>query len=425
MGDFCMPSLGADMDAGTLIEWQVAPGAHVKRGDVIALVETQKGLIEVEIWETGTVERILVQPGARVPVGAVLATIHPDAAVARSPRRPRAPLAPAPALPHVPVPVPVPVPALSPSPLRPLPLRLPLPLPPAPSHVRASPAARQLAREHDLNLATIPATGPHGAVTRDDVARADRHAPVAPHPDRRAARTPPPPPRRPATRPHRVRRGDAQGHRRRDGTLEARDPALLSLPGYRRRARLPLARGAERARPGREPCRLRGAARQATALALRDFPELNGHFVDGEYRPSKAIHVGVAVSLRHGGLVAPAIRDTDQRSLTELMAALGDVVGRARAGTLRSSEMSDPTITVTNLGDQSADVVFGAIYPPQVALVGFGTPRERPWAENGLLGVRHVVTATLSADHRVSDGHRGARFLSALARSLDRPEDLE
>jgi len=165
---------------------------------------------------------------------------------------------------------------------------------------------------------------------------------------------------------------------------------------------------------------------KATALTLRDFPELNGLLLpDGEYRPSKAIHVGVAVSLRHGGLVAPAIRDTDQRPLAELMTALSDVVGRARAGTLRSSEMSDPTITVTNLGDDSADAVFGVIYPPQVAILGFGTPRERPWAEDGLLGVRHVVTATLSADHRVSDGHRGARFLSALARSLARPEDLE
>jgi pyruvate dehydrogenase E2 component (dihydrolipoamide acetyltransferase) len=133
----------------------------------------------------------------------------------------------------------------------------------------------------------------------------------------------------------------------------------------------------------------------------------------------------VAIALRPSGLVAPAIRDTDKRSLTELMAALGDVVGRARAGTLRSSEMSDPTITVTNLGDQGVDSVFGVIYPPQVALVGFGTVRERPWAENGLLGVRSVVTATLAADHRVSDGHRGARFLAAIARILDRPEELE
>ena len=154
------------------------------------------------------------------------------------------------------------------------------------------------------------------------------------------------------------------------------------------------------------------------------MPELNGLFIDGELRPSAAVHVGVAISLRQGGLVAPAIHDTDKRPLGELMAALRDLVARARAGTLRSSEMSDPTITVTNLGDQGVDAVFGVIYPPQVALVGFGTVRERPWAEHGLLGVRPVVTATLSADHRVSDGHRGARFLAAIARHLEQPEKL-
>jgi pyruvate dehydrogenase E2 component (dihydrolipoamide acetyltransferase) len=408
MGDFCMPSLGADMDAGTLVEWRVSPGAHVKRGDVIALVETQKGLIEVEIWESGTVDRVLVQPGAQVPVGSLLAKIVPDAPAPPVTATP--PLSPAPPVtatpPLSPAPVPAPSPALSLSPA---------------SHVRASPAARQLAREHDLDLASLPATGPHGAVTRDDVARAlglpaSRPAPATP---------PAPAPATPAATP----RDPAAAMRRAIAAAMAR--SKREIPHYYLSQDLQVERATRwlEERNARLPIENRvvfaALLVRATALALRDFPELNGHYVDGEYRASKAIHVGVAVSLRHGGLVAPAIRDTDQRSLGELMSALGDVVGRARAGTLRSSEMSDPTITVTNLGDQSADSVFGVIYPPQVAILGFGTPRERAWAENGLLGVRHVVTATLSADHRVSDGHRGARFLSALARLLDRPEDLE
>jgi pyruvate dehydrogenase E2 component (dihydrolipoamide acetyltransferase) len=163
---------------------------------------------------------------------------------------------------------------------------------------------------------------------------------------------------------------------------------------------------------------------KAVALALRKVPELNGFWVDGAFQPSAAIHLGVAVAIRGGGLIAPAIHDTDQKSLGELMAALRDLVQRARAGTLRSSEMSDPTITVTNLGDQGVETVFGVIYPPQVALVGLGRIAERPWAENGLLGVRPVLTATLSADHRATDGHRGGLFLAALDHLLQEPEKL-
>jgi pyruvate dehydrogenase E2 component (dihydrolipoamide acetyltransferase) len=163
---------------------------------------------------------------------------------------------------------------------------------------------------------------------------------------------------------------------------------------------------------------------KAVALALREVPELNGLWVDGAFQPSAAIHLGVAVSLRGGGLIAPAIHDADQKSLGELMAALRDLVQRARAGSLRSSEVSDPTITVTNLGEQGVETVFGVIYPPQVALVGLGKIVEKPWVEKGMLGARPVLTATLSADHRVSDGHRGALFLAALDRLLQAPEKL-
>ena len=162
---------------------------------------------------------------------------------------------------------------------------------------------------------------------------------------------------------------------------------------------------------------------KATSLAVADVPTMNGFWDDG-FRPSAAVHLGVAVSLRSGGLVAPAIHDADRLHLDLLMAALRDLVRRARAGTLRGSEMSDPTITVTNLGDQGVEEVFGVIYPPQVALVGFGNITERPWAAGGMLGVRPVVRATLAADHRVSDGHEGARFLGAIDRLLQAPEAL-
>jgi pyruvate dehydrogenase E2 component (dihydrolipoamide acetyltransferase) len=163
---------------------------------------------------------------------------------------------------------------------------------------------------------------------------------------------------------------------------------------------------------------------KATALALRGTPDLNGHWQEDAFVPGDGIHLGVAIALRGGGLVAPAIVDADRASLPELMTALRDLVGRARTGGLRASEMSRPTVTVTNLGDQGVDSVLPVIYPPQVAIVGFGRIRQRPWVVDGVLTTAAVVTATLGADHRASDGHRGAVMLTALERLLQKPEEL-
>lgn len=163
---------------------------------------------------------------------------------------------------------------------------------------------------------------------------------------------------------------------------------------------------------------------RATVLAARAVPEVNGFYADGAYSPSDHVDLGVAVALRSGGLVVATLREADALGVDDLMAALKDVATRARAGRLTSSQMSLPTITVTNLGDQGAELVHGVIYPPQVALVGFGRVVERPWAVDGMLAVRPVVVATLAGDHRVSDGHRGSRFLAALDAALQRPEEL-
>jgi pyruvate dehydrogenase E2 component (dihydrolipoamide acetyltransferase) len=163
---------------------------------------------------------------------------------------------------------------------------------------------------------------------------------------------------------------------------------------------------------------------KATALALRKSPELNGIWQQDAFLPGVGIHVGWAIALRGGGLIAPAIHDTDQRSLPELMAALRDLVQRARTGGLRSSELTDPTITVTSLGERGAETVIGVIYPPQVAIVGFGRIIERPWAVDGALAVRPVVSLSLAADHRASDGHRGGLLLAEIERLLQEPQAL-
>jgi pyruvate dehydrogenase E2 component (dihydrolipoamide acetyltransferase) len=163
---------------------------------------------------------------------------------------------------------------------------------------------------------------------------------------------------------------------------------------------------------------------KATALAAREVPEVNGFFTDGVFQPSSSVHLGVAVALRQGGLVAPAIHDADTLAVDVLMQKLRDLVSRARAGRLQRAEMADPTITVTNLGDLGVEAVYGVIYPPQVAMVGLGKVVEQAWAHNGMLGVRAAVTATLSADHRVSDGLRGGRFLARIDELLQKPEEL-
>jgi pyruvate dehydrogenase E2 component (dihydrolipoamide acetyltransferase) len=163
---------------------------------------------------------------------------------------------------------------------------------------------------------------------------------------------------------------------------------------------------------------------KAVALALREVPELNALWVDTQAVPSPDVHVGVAISLRQGGLVAPALHHTDRQTLNELMRNFRDLVQRARGGGLRSSELSDPTITVSSLGEQGVETVFGIIYPPQVALVGFGKVMERPWVVDGQIVARPIVTATLSADHRVSDGHRGGLFLATVERLLQEPDQL-
>lgn len=427
MYEFRMPSLGADMEAGTLSKWLVKPGDQVKKGDIVAVVETEKSDIEVEIFASGVVSTILVQKGQRVPVGTLLATLVTDG---------------------------------EPHPLAPSTISHPaLPRERGPGgEVLSSPAARQRAKELGIDLAAVAGTGPGGAVTLADLEKASAPPPPARrlrvHPvarkmaealgvdlsrvtgtgaggaitkaDVEAAAQP----REPAPAPAapEAPRDRAAAMRRAIGAAMARSkreiPHYYLAADIDMRPALAWLEQANRTRAVEERLLPAVLLLKAVAVAVGEVPELNGLWVEGAFRPGAGIHLGVAVSLRGGGLIAPAIHDVDKKSLGELMAALRDLVQRTRAGTLRSSEMSDPTLTVTNLGDQGVESVFGVIYPPQVALVGFGRIVERPWAEGGLLGVRPILTATLSADHRASDGHRGGLFLSALGRLLQEPEKL-
>jgi pyruvate dehydrogenase E2 component (dihydrolipoamide acetyltransferase) len=393
MADFVMPKLGADMSAGTLVTWHKKAGDVVRRGDIVAEVETDKGVIDVEIFTNGTIERLLIQPGEKVPVGTVLAMVREEGTavvgVAGETPKPPAPIRPA-------------------APPTPLPVRVPSG---EMGRLRISPSARELARKLQVDPTTVQGTGPGGAITREDIERAAAAKPtVAGPPSALPA----------ADRLTRLRQTIAAAMSRSKREIPH---YYLSTTVDMHRAMTWLAEENSK-RPVTDRLLYGVLLLKAVALALRDVPELNAVWADGQVVTSQAIHVGVAISLRQGSLVAPALHDADRQSLGELMGQFRDLVNRARAGSLRSSELSDPTITVTSLGEQGVETVFPIIYPPQVAIVGFGKVVERPWVASGQIVGRPVVTATLSADHRVSDGHRGGLFLAAVDRLLQEPSKL-
>ena len=436
-----MPILGADMRAGTLLTWRKQPGESVRRGDIIAEVETDKADVEVEVFVSGVVEKLLVEPGTEVPVGTPLAVIREEGMPSAAPTAPIAPAA-SPTTARAPVVSPAlrPVrlaPLVSGPPVSPAARKLAAErggalatvrgtgpggriqlrdieqaavVAPAPApHVRVSPVARQLAEQLDIDLETVKGSGPEGRITRQDIERAA------------AARAAPPKPAAPPL---------DRTTRMRLAIAAAMDRSNREIPQFQILTTIDMSRAlawlamTNEKRPIAARLLYGVLLLKAVALALREVPELNASWTDGAVALKPDIHVGVAIALRGGGLVAPALHNTDRQSLDDLMGGFRDLVQRARAFSLRSSELSDPTITVTSLGEQGVETVFGLVFPPQAAIVGFGKIVERPWSVDGQIVSRPLITATLSADHRVTDGHRGGLFLAAIDRLVQEPEKL-
>lgn len=406
MAEFVMPTLGADMSAGTLVAWKKKEGDRVTRGEIVAEVETDKAAIDVEIFSTGVIEKILVQPGEKVPVGTVLALIREEGKPASV-----AALSPQVSVEKVPVP-----PAPAGPPMSPIAVEA--------ERLRISPSAKQLAAELGVDPSSVKGTGLGGAITRTDIETAAQVMGSR----RQAIGGSPAEPLVPSPLP--IASVADRQTRMRQAIAAAMARSKREIPHYYLSTTIDLGRALawlseeNLKRPIADRLLYGVLLIKALALALREVPELNAVWKDGQAVQSQAIHLGVAISLRGGGLVAPALHDADQQSLSELMQNFRDLVIRARAGSLRSSELSDPTITVTSLGEQGVETVFGVIYPPQVALVGFGKVVERPWVAEGKVVPRPVVTATLSADHRVTDGHRGGLLLAAVDRLLQEPVRL-
>jgi pyruvate dehydrogenase E2 component (dihydrolipoamide acetyltransferase) len=375
--EFRMPSLGADMEAGTLVEWLKNPGDLIRRGEPIAVVDTQKGAIDIECYQEGKLLRYLVDKGTRVPVGTPLAELEETGAEG----------------------IAIPGTAAASRPTENPAQRLAVTTPPV-----ASPAARRLAAESRIDLSRVTGTGPAGAITSEDVEAAIGTGRIE-------------------------RKGvDVAGMRKAIGAAMAR--SKREIPHYYLAHEIDLSTARRwltelNARRAPEERLLMAALLLKTsALALAKYPELNGFWIDNAFRAGEGVHVGMAVAIRGGGLVAPAIHHTDMLSLDELMQRLQDNVNRARAGGLRSSELADATATVSSLGERGVDQLHGVISPPQVALIGFGRPRMRAWIAGDAIEPREIVTATLAADHRASDGQRGALLLAEIDRLLQKPETL-
>lgn len=421
MIEFHMPTLGADMEQGKLLEWRVRPGDAVRRGQVVAVVDTAKAAIDVECWHDGTVHALLVEPGAMLPVGAPLAVLREageSAAAVEAAWVAAAAAAAARASASASASATLALPsaagadqgafetgaATCPEPLP------PGPRPPPPSRLPPQPApSAPEPRPHTPSPPLSPPLTLHGLAGPHSRAGLPAGAP------------------RPRLSPYARRRAQEM----RGVIAAAMSRSKREIPHYYLAQDVPLLHATawlqeqNRSRPPAKRLLMAALLLKAVATALTRVPGFNGYWHNEGFEPAQGIHLGVAISLRAGGLVAPALHDVPALDLENLSLALADLVKRTRAGQLRSSELADPTITVTALGDQGVDQVFGIIHPPQVALVGFGRVAPRPWVTDDGIQAVPVVGATLSADHRATDGHQGALLLAEIMEQLQDPAALD
>lgn len=400
MGIFRMPSLGADMEVGTLMEWKVKEGDTVKKDQVIAEVESNKGVIEVEVFEDGVIDRLLVEPGTECAVGTPLAqirgkdesseslqtvvsgtltnersesiTVEPDKTEANKETEKEMPK----------------IPKITDE--------------AAEGHqIKISPAARKRAEELDIDLDTLAAKteGKIGIAEVEAAALTAEKKQKGSDSMRKAIALA-------------MSRSNKEIPHYYLSTSINMTPALKWLETLNGKRSIK-----ERILPAALTIR-------AVVKALQAVPELNGFWQDDALQISKTINPGIAIARREGGLVTPALLNAHDMNLDQTMAGLRDLITRTRSGKLRSSEITQQTIVITNLGDLGVEQVYGMIYPPQVALVGLGRIFDTPWVEGDTLAIRKVMQVTLAGDHRATDGRTGALFLNKLEQLLQEPEEL-
>ncbi len=394
-----MPSFGADMEDGVLLEWRIKAGDSVAKGDVVAVIDTQKGAIDMEAFAAATITELLIGAGSRVPVGTPLARIKTSAPRSTRPGDSADQRPPSAASDAAGSRLDSPVQHSNGGGIR----------------SKASPLARRLARQRHVDLNSLQGSGPGGAIIAADIDQqpAAAAAPQGPAPTAPSAT---------------ADAGSAVAMR--NAIAAAMSRSKREIPHYYLDTSVdiePLLQWLQRQnaqRPPEQRLLLAAMLLKAIANTLVHFPALNGVYQQQRFIPATSIHLGTVIKLRNGGLLIAAIHDADQKTPDQLMACLLDLTRRARSGRLRSSERSDATITVSSLGERGVERLFGVIYPPQVALIGIGSPLKRPWLVADRIEPRTLLNISLSGDHRVSDGHLGAVFLRQLEQQLQAPETL-
>jgi pyruvate dehydrogenase E2 component (dihydrolipoamide acetyltransferase) len=402
MAEVIMPKMGDAMTEGKVLRWIKRPGESVQAGEPLAEIETDKVNVELPADETGVLAEILVPEGQAVPVGQPIAVIaRPGEAAGEAPVARERPLSAAGAPPSPPTAA---VPAEG----------TPRRVPPE-ERIKASPLARRLAREHGVDLAEIRGTGPEGRITKEDVeahlARREAPAPTpaAPAPTPAAAATAQEVPL------SRMRRTIA----RRMSESKQQAPHFYVTVEIRMDEALSVRRQLNEAL-GEKVVSVNDLILRAAALALRAYPNLNASFSGEAVRRHSEVHMGFALALPEG-LIVPVIRHCDRKGLVEIAREAADLGERARQGRLRPEELQDATFTVSNLGMFDVESFIAIINPPQAAILAVGSAQPRPVADGASVRVAHVMKATLSADHRVSDGAEAARYLGEVRRLLENP----
>ncbi len=375
MSEFLMPSLGADMESAVLMEWHVKVGDKVKKGQVIAEVETSKGVIEIEVFTDGIVEKLLVEEETECKVGSPLAIINDSKTTETASLKKEVVKE------------------------KPMPKKIDKTI--QTDHIKASPAVRKKAKELGIDLSSIK--------KEDDSPIQLKDLEIE---NKKPEKT------------------EIKKDTMRDAIAKAMSLSNKEIPHYYLSTTInmtPALNWLEEINKQRSIAqRILPAALliKACVKALESVPELNGFWIDNAHQISKEINPGIAIALRQGGLITPALLDTANLNLDETMQKLGDLIKRTRAGKLKSSELTRQSITITNLGDLGVEEVFGVIYPPQIALIGFGKIHEIPWAHEDSISVRKVIKATIAGDHRATDGRTGALFLDKLDKILQNPQEL-
>ena len=411
MSQFLMPSLGADMESAILMEWLVKEGDEVKKGQVIAEVETSKGVIEIEVFEDGIIEKLLVEEETDCKVGVALAMIREIGAseIKEEATETKKELV----LEEVPI-----VETVEEELKEEVIIEEKVEQAtqtfeePEDEHLKVSPAARKRAQELGVNLNKL---NPENGVIH--LSQVESSTTLRVQSNEKKDSKPKP-------------KKDSSKEAMRQAIAAAMSRSNAEIPHYYLSSSINMTPALEYLEELNATLSIKDRILpvalliRAVVLALKEVPELNGFWKDSSHVISEEINPGIAIALRKSGLMTPALLNADDMSLGETMSSLSDLITRTRGGKLRSSEMTKQTITITNLGDLGVESVYGVIYPPQLAIVGLGAILDSPWAQGDTLCVRKVMQATLAGDHRATDGRVGAKFLEKLNKFLQNPKEL-